>query len=337
MNMTEWKKSIYTNPKRSALPIMTHPGLTIIGKKVIDAVSSGEVHFNAIRALDDRYPDSSAAVNCLMDLSVEAECFGSQINFSENDLPTVTGRIVYDEVTVRSLKVPQLNTGRIPHYLNATTMAVKAFHHKPVFAGCIGPFSLAGRLYDISEIMTAVYEEPDTILLLLQKCTSLLRDYITAFKNTGANGVIMAEPAAGLLSADLCDTFSSNFIRTIVSEVQDETFAVMLHNCGNTGQVTQSVISTGAAMLHFGNNVDMVQTLHEVPDDRIVLGNLDPVGVMKMQRPEEVYASTLELLTATRGFPNFVISTGCDTPPGVPFENINAFYQAVRDFNGNLW
>lgn len=147
----------------------------------------------------------------------------------------------------------------------------------------------------------------------------------------------MAEPAAGLLSADLCNTFSSNFIRTIVSDVQDETFAVMLHNCGNTGQVTQSVISTGAAMLHFGNNVDMVQTLHEVPDDRIVLGNLDPVGVMKMQRPEEVYASTLELLTATRGFPNFVISTGCDTPPGVPFENINAFYQAVRDFNGNLW
>jgi uroporphyrinogen decarboxylase len=181
--------------------------------------------------------------------------------------------------------------------------------------------------------MTAVYEEPDSILLLLQKCTSLLKEYIMAFKNSGANGVIMAEPAAGLLSADLCETFSSNFIRTIVSEVQDETFAVMLHNCGNTGQVTQSMFSTGAAMLHFGNNVDMVQTLHEVPDHRMVLGNLDPVSVIKMQRPEEVYASTMNLLTATRGFANYIISTGCDTPPGVPFDNIDAFYKAVTDFN----
>lgn len=28
-----------------------------------------------------------------------------------------------------------------------------------------------------------------------------------------------------------------------------------------------------------------------------------------------------------------VISSGCNTPPNVPFANIDAFYKAVNDFN----
>ena len=40
--------------------------------------------------------DAAAAVS-LMDLSVEAECFGSAIRVSDREVPTVVGRIVEDE------------------------------------------------------------------------------------------------------------------------------------------------------------------------------------------------------------------------------------------------
>lgn len=37
-----------------------------------------------------------------------------------------------------------------------------------------------------------------------------------------------------------------------------------------------------------------------------------------------------EALDATRGYRNFIISSGCDIPPGTPLPNLEAFYSVVR-------
>ena len=77
----------------------------------------------------------------------------------------------------------------------------------------------------------------------------------------------------------------------------------------------------------------MVKALEEIPSDIIAMGNLDPVNVFMMKTPKELYFSTSELLRNTQKYCNFVISSGCDTPPNVPIANIDAFYKAVTDFN----
>ena len=77
----------------------------------------------------------------------------------------------------------------------------------------------------------------------------------------------------------------------------------------------------------------MVEALKVCPSDVLVMGNLDPVGIFKMASPEVVARQTEELLNRTSSYPNFVISSGCDTPPEVPFANIEAFYQAVERYN----
>ena len=74
-----------------------------------------------------------------------------------------------------------------------------------------------------------------------------------------SDGVVMAEPAAGLLSDEDCTQYSSVFIKEIVEKVQDDHFTVILHNCGNTGHCTKAMVATGAAAYHFGNKIDMVE------------------------------------------------------------------------------
>lgn len=327
-NMRQWAQSIIQSGKRSALPIMTHPGIEFIGKSVLDVVTRGEVHFKAIEAIQQRF--ESTAATMVMDLTVEAQAFGSSVNFSKDEVPTVANRIVYDFDSVNNLQVPSLNVGRVPEYLKAATLASENIQDVPVLAGCIGPFSLAGRLFDMTEIMTAAYMEPETVELLLTKCTQFLNSYIQAYKKCGVNGILIAEPAAGMISEDMCQQLSSDYIKTLVDEHQDEHFMIVLHNCGNTGHVTQSMVSTGAAGLHFGNKIDMMKVLQEVPSDRLVFGNLDPVGVFKMGNALSVTQATLELLRKTEGYRNFVISSGCDTPPGVHTGNIEAFFNAVK-------
>ena len=331
LNMKEWINEIIQKKEVVAMPIMTHPGIEMIGKTVRDAVTDGQVHYNAIQALSEKYPTAAATV--IMDLTVEAEAFGAEIVFPENEVPSVVGRLLNDEEAIDKLEIPALNKGRVPQYLKANMLVAKTITDRPVFAGCIGPYSLAGRLYDMSEIMMLIYINPEAAHSLLKKCSDFILRYCMALKATGVNGVVMAEPAAGLLSDEDCTQYSSGFIKEIVEKVQDDHFTVILHNCGNTGHCTRAMVATGAAAYHFGNKINMVEALKEVPADALAMGNLDPVSLFKAATPEVMKKATLDLLEATKSYPNFVLSSGCDTPPHTPAENIDAFFAALNEFN----
>lgn len=332
--MKQWIDSVISSRKTFALPFITHPGIEINGEKVINAVTDGNTHFEAIKAVAETFGTTAATV--IMDLTTEAEAFGAEISMPENEVPSVIGRLLQSAEDIEKLELPDLTKGRIPAYLSANKLAVEKLDGKPVFSGCIGPFSLAGRLYDMSEIMVAIYTEPDAMLMLLEKCTQFLLSYCREFKKIGAAGVVMAEPAAGLLSNDDCLMYSTHFVKQIVDELQDDDFTIILHNCGNTGHCTNAMLESGANALHFGNGIDMKETLEVCPQDRIIMGNLDPVGVFKLAKPEQVKQKTLQLLNDAKDYPNFVISSGCDIPPNTPIENIRAFYEAVNQFNSQF-
>lgn len=330
--MIEWKDSLIRSGNKQAMPIVTYPGLQLTGKRVIDLVTNGEVQAECIEILADKFP--SAAGVMIMDLSVEAEAFGAAIRFSENEIPAVSNRLISDPQEIENLKVPEAGTARTGEYIKATSLVARTVKGKPVFGGTIGPFSLAGRLFDITEIMTFILMDPDAAHLLISKCTDFLIQYISAYKQNGASGIIIAEPAAGLLSPDDCNEFSSKYIKKIVEAVQDESFMVILHNCGNTVSLVPSMVSTGCQGLHFGNAVQMKDILPQIPGDILAFGNLDPAGVFRMSDAPTVKVKTKEMLEACKGYKNYIPSSGCDVPPGTPFENISAFYEAVAEFYG---
>jgi uroporphyrinogen decarboxylase len=185
----------------------------------------------------------------------------------------------------------------------------------------------------MSEIMMLIYENPDAAHTLLRKCTDFIEKYCLALKQTGANGVLMAEPAAGLLSDEDCRTFSSNYVKRIVQRVQDDSFIVILHNCGNTGHCTKAMVSTGAAAYHFGNKCRMEDVIKEVPPTALAMGNIDPVSVFKDGMPFQMRQTVMNPLDRMRPYPNFVLSSGCDTPPHTSMSNIDAFFEALHQFN----
>jgi uroporphyrinogen decarboxylase len=329
--MKQWVADIIHQKEVAAIPVMTHPGIEQNGNTVREAVSNGKVHADAVVKLTQSY--RSVAACTIMDLTTEAEAFGAEIAFSDEAVPAVVGHMLTDVKSINDLQVPSLKAGRIPQYLKANLLAARAIQDRPVFAGCIGPFSLAGRLYDMSGIMMLIYENPDAAHTLLAKCTQFIEKYCEALKLTGVNGVLMAEPAAGLLSNDDCKAFSSAYVKYIVNKVQDDHFIVVLHNCGNTGHCTEAMVETGAAAYHFGNKCRMEEVIKEVPKDALAMGNLDPVSIFKDGTPMQMREATLDLLEKMREYPNFVLSSGCDTPPHTPIENVNAFFEALNEWN----
>lgn len=167
---------------------------------------------------------------------------------------------------------------------------------------------------------------------VLEKATEFLIEYAKAFKEAGANGVCMAEPAAGLLSPNLIDEFSTPYVQKIREAVEDENFVVMYHNCGNITPLMQNISDIDAVAYSVGNAIDIEEALKVIPQDKMVIGNIDPAGTIRNGNPEMIYKETTELMERCCKYPNFVIASGCDIPPVSPMENIQAFFDAVRDF-----
>jgi uroporphyrinogen decarboxylase len=169
--------------------------------------------------------------------------------------------------------------------------------------------------------------------IVLKKVTSFLIDYCKAYKNVGANGIVIAEPLAGLLSPALAEEFSATYVKQIVDAVQDEDFIIIYHNCGNsTIQSIQSIITNGCPVLHFGNAIRMEDMLPNIPSTIVVLGNVDPAGQFRNGTPESIREATLSVLNQCKPYHNFVISSGCDIPPLSKWENIDSFFHAAKEF-----
>ncbi len=332
--MKKWLEDIISSSEKKALPILSFPCVSLLNTRVGELISDSGMQARGMRAVADEV-DCAAAVS-LMDLSVEAECFGAQVRFSHDEVPTVVGRLINGEEDAAALQVPEVGSARSGIYIDAIRQACEMIDDRPVLAGMIGPFSLGARLFDVSEIMMDCYDDPDTVHTVLDKVTQFLIKYALAYKEAGADGILMAEPVAGMLSPSLEEEFSSPYVKRIVDAVQDDGFIVVYHNCGdNVARMTESILSTGAAAYHFGNSVDMTDMLERIPSHIPVMGNIDPVGVLRMGSPESVRAATLALLERCAEYPNFIISSGCDIPPATPWENIHAFFDAVEEYYGS--
>lgn len=331
MNMQAWLKEQMTAQKRKALPILSFPSVQLTGISVRELIESSEAQANGMLEIAKRC-DTAAAVS-MMDLSVEAECFGAQIIVSDDEVPTVTGALVTSMEDVENLPQPQVGDCRTGIYVEAIKKACLLIRDRPVFAGVIGPYSLTGRLMDVSEAMINCYVEPDMVHATLEKATDFLIRYIQAYKAVGAHGVVIAEPAAGLLTPELCQEFSSDYIKRIVEAVQDEEFIVIYHNCGGAiNRLVPQMLSTGAAAYHFGNAVAMEEMLQQMPGDILTMGNVDPVGVLRNGTPESVRTETLAVMETCCKYPNFLISSGCDIPPAAPWHNLDAFFATVAEY-----
>lgn len=330
-NMKKWLEDMRSASVKKAIPVLSFPAIQLMNISVKDLISNSDTQAKGMKMVADAV-DSGASVS-LMDLSVEAECFGATIRYSDDEVPTVIGSVVTSEEEANALQIPQVGACRTKIYIEAMEKAVKLIEDRPVLAGIIGPFSLAGRLMDVTEAMVNCYTEPDMVHILLDKVTDFLIEYAKAYKAVGANGIVMAEPLAGLLSPALAEEFSGPYVKRVVDAVQDDNFIVVYHNCGNcTIQMIDSILATGCAAYHFGNAISMAEMMTHIPPETIAMGNVDPAAEFRNGTPQSIREATWKVMEECCKYPNFVISSGCDIPPMSKWENIHAFFAAVDEF-----
>ncbi len=188
----------------------------------------------------------------------------------------------------------------------------------------------------VSDIMMTCFDEPEAVHTVLQKATDFIKAYIAAFREAGAHGVVIAEPLAGLLSPSLAEVFSEPYVLQLSQAARREDFLAIYHNCGdNTPLMLDSILRTDCDGYHFGDSINLADLAGQIPKDRLVMGNISPSAQFLGGTRESIRSETLRVLAACGpGNPNFIISSGCDIPPMSPWDNIDAFFEAVGEYYG---
>ncbi len=321
-------KEIYNN-KSKTIPVLSFPSTQLLGITVKELLNSPEMQAKGMKAIAERC-NIGASLN-MMDLSVEAEAFGAEIVFYDDDVPTVRKGIIDDICDAESITVPSINEGRAPICIEGIREAKKEIKDIPVFCGVIGPYSLAGRLFDMTELMMECYDSPDEVKILLSKATEFIIEYSKALKAAGADGIIMAEPAAGLLSPSLNAEFSAPFVKKIIDAINDEDFVICYHNCGNAVKdMAKDIAELGADIYHFGNAINLKDIIPLMPKESLVMGNIDPV-LFRNGTPEDIRKSVEKVFAECSCYDNFMLSSGCDIPAESKWDNIDEYFRSVEE------
>ena len=233
----------------------------------------------------------------------------------------------------KALRVPEVGSGRTQIYIDAIEKAKKRITDRPVLAGIIGPYTLAGRLIGMSEIMMASITDPEMVETVLEKATEFIIAYARAYRDAGADGFVMAEPTTGLISPKLARKLSHPYTKAVIDAVQTREYIVVYHNCGESVvKMTEDMSAFHAEGYHFGNCINMADILPHLPADSLVMGNVAPAEQFCVGTPEGITENTREILEACDKYPNFVISSGCDMPPTCNWDCIDAFFAEVTRF-----
>jgi uroporphyrinogen-III decarboxylase len=86
------------------------------------------------------------------------------------------------------------------------------------------------------------------------------------------------------------------------------------------------------------DNCEDIGELKKVVGDKMcIVGNIDPVSIVRNGSFEDVYKSVKECIQKASDSPNgYIVATGCDIPTGASIENIKAVTKATKKYSSEI-
>ncbi len=266
------------------------------------------------------------------DLTAEAEACGCEITMPDNALPSVTVHPVQTREDMKNLRIPDPYTdGRLKVFIDAT----KAFSRRftlPKTAAAVGPFTLAAELMGVDIITRKIIKEPPLVHEVMEYSLQVVQRYYMELIKAGADVIGIAEPTCSLLSAKAFESMVLPYLQRLTKSTPVPS---TIHICGRAGHLVELMCKTGVTGISLDSPTDITKIKDKVPPDIIILGNIAPVEVLMMKKPQEVREAVLNMLKVMEGVPNFGLLSGCDLPVGTPMENVEAMINAVREYRSN--
>lgn len=306
-------------------PLASSMGIRLSRTCIKDNILDADTQIRSVLDFAERFPDIDLFFP-IMDTSVEARALGCPFEFKDS-VPVITNRMCATASEVMRLDTPDPRQAEGMRTNIDVIQAVTAALDKPVGGFVIGPLTLAAHLMGITSLVKMAMKAPDAFVGILSQCVRTISPYAQALQQAGASVVVVLEPQAGFFSPRI---YVSS-IREALEDLAAGLHEAVLHVCGDTTSHAEFFARTqGFAGLSLDAPVDLSHlAFHDAEQNSVLLmGNIDPVGVLLRGTPETVRAGVLSLLGSMHSR-RFILSSGCDLVPDTPPENLDAFIEAA--------
>jgi [methyl-Co(III) methanol-specific corrinoid protein]:coenzyme M methyltransferase len=262
-------------------------------------------------------------------LTVEAEVLGAQVDMGDN---TMLPRVVSfpdmgtEELIARAVPA-LLNHGRVPQVIRAVELLRHMRPSVPVIGNIAGPATLAAYMIRPSVMIDMVKEKPDLLNRLFEGITSFLCAYAEALIESGADVIMIHEPAARSESYMGFDLLVN--VIPYLNELSRYSHLggakLILHVCGGRFEHVRTMREAQMDAYSFEAEVNPGDA-HEVLQKPII-GTV-PASLVDYFPPEMVLEETL--MAIRRGAS--MISPPCGLGMDTPFRNLRIMKEASQRF-----
>ncbi len=327
-------REAYDEKRRLVAPLVGFPGLNLVGCSVKLAQQNYGEHFRVLKAIADAYhPD---AVFPMMDLSVEANAVGRYTVFPKEESATVVRDKFRPEDLELAERVNISFDARLLSYVETMKLMSIGIPSSVLRGAYVtGPYTLAALLMGAEETAMSTVARPEMLHEVCSFATGKIQQYLRLLIAAGAQLICVLEPSAVMLGPQQFEEFSASYVRRLCESCRETGVSTIYHVCGNSMHLVEAMAGSGVDALSLDSQeagVDLTVVAGRVPDEIVLIGNLNPTGSILHGTPDEVEKDVRRLLESMEGCPNFVLSTGCDLPQETPDANIRAFMEAGRGY-----
>lgn len=266
-----------------------------------------------------------------------AAALGGEIKAREGAVPDLKEHFVNIPEDLREINLGLIKKDPVIQTIwEATRMVAREIGAETlVTTTAWGPFTFAAQLRGVENLMRDVYKKPDLAREIIEVSRKAVTSFYTPLVEDGTIEVVaLAEPTASgdLISKRHFDEFVLPPLQKFSSEMKDMGASTFLHICGNTTDKLDSIARTGVGLISLDSKVDIAEAKKVFSGIMCLGGNVNPVSVMKDGSAEEVRQASTECLKMAARGGGFFLMPGCDIPPSVPKENIDALIETARKF-----
>jgi MtaA/CmuA family methyltransferase len=265
-------------------------------------------------------------VNSMSDPAREAADCGAVVEyFDQQPVALVEDQaLLADKSRLTSLKIPDpLGGGRMHNSLKGLALYKERVGQEMMVEGWVeGPVAEGADLRGINTLMLDFFDDPVFVRDLFAFVIEMELRFAREQLKVGADVIGVGDAAASLVGPDIYDEFVWPYEKKLVDGIHALGGKVRLHICGNTRRILGGMGKLGCEIVDLDSMAPISEARQKMGPKTILLGNLNPVAVLRNGDPARVTAAIAECHRQA-GAP-FIVGAGCEVPRDTPAENLRA-------------
>ncbi|HEV2447385.1 MAG TPA: uroporphyrinogen decarboxylase family protein [Candidatus Sulfopaludibacter sp.] len=312
------------------MPITMMRAAEHIGVKYRDYVTDHRVLAEAQIRIAERFDIDHVSV--ISDPAREVSDLGGAVQWFEDQPPAVIEEraLLADKQRLTALRLPDISScPRMRDRVEGVRLLRRRVGRERMIEGWVeGPCAMSADLRGVNRLMLDFFDDPGFVRELFDFSVAMELETARAQIEAGADIVGVGDAAASLVGPKLYHEFVLPGEVRLVQAIRQLGARVRLHICGKTRKLFQGMVQTGAEIIDLDFLAPLDEARAAMGPVQVLLGNVDPVRVMRDGSPEDVSAAFAE--GHRQAGSRYIVGAGCEIPRGTPDANLLAAAQYAR-------